>query len=403
MIFSSVSDTGLSFRAPGVWISLFTAVCVLAVTFSVAVSSVAMAVGFALVGWKVLKGGRSAVPVSGLELAFGLFIVAEILASVFSVDPADSFYNMRRVLLIGVVYLVLSSVRSENQVRAFLLVLGCTAAATSMVEALSITRVDGVLERPTMFQMPLTEGGIRMMILLVLVPPVISASTPVRWRWAFAVPLIPLFAGLVATQTRSAWLAFICGAAVIGLLMDRRLLAALAVLVVLFLLFAPVDYRQRAYSIVDLTDESNWSRVQMLTTGWRMFLDRPLFGWGDTGLRNYYVTYVTPLTEGEGGHLHNNFMTALVTLGVFGFAAVCYLFYALLRVFLRTVRRSTAGEFRRVLGVGLLAAYAGFHVLGLFEFNFGDHEVMVLMWSLAGLAVWAGEAGSTAGPREVPA
>ena len=38
------------------------------------------------------------------------------------------------------------------------------------------------------------------------------------------------------------------------------------------------------------------------------------------------------------------------------------------------------------LAAGILGAYAGFHVLGLVEYNFGDHEVMVIVWFLVGLA-----------------
>jgi O-antigen ligase len=171
---------------------------------------------------------------------------------------------------------------------------------------------------------------------------------------------------------------------------------------VVFAFAAPAEFRSRALSIVELQQatpavpdsvttaaESNSSRIQMIRTGWRMFLDRPVFGWGDIGLRLYYVTYVVPLTEGEGGHLHNNFMEALVTLGVPGFCAVCWLFYRMFRVIRRAGAGAPRDSFRGALAAGILAAYAGFHVLGLFEYNFGDHEVMVLVWFMTGLAAAA--------------
>jgi O-antigen ligase len=195
-------------------------------------------------------------------------------------------------------------------------------------------------------------------------------------------------------------LAFAAGSVVMGVAWDRRVLVGLAVIAVLFALFAPSDFRSRALSVFELQHagpvapdsvttaaESNSSRIQMVKTGWKMFLDRPVFGWGDIGLRPYYVTYVTPLTSGEGGHLHNNFMEALVTLGVPGFCAVLWLFYRMFAVIRRSGRGAPKDSFRGALAAGLLAAYAGFHVLGLFEYNFGDHEVMVLVWFLTGLAV----------------
>lgn len=388
MISSSGPEERIVPRGAAGWLTVLTAITVFAVTFSVAVSSIAMGAAFLLFAWTVARNGLRTIPLTGLEAAFGAFIAAEILASAFSVDPADSFYNMRRVLLIGIVYVVLASFKTERQARILLGGLGVTAAAMALLETISLERVNGVLERPMMFQLPLTEGGIRMMILMVLLPFVLSRSTPGKWRWALGATLLPLAAGLVITQARSAWVAFVAGITVIGILMDRRILAGLLLLVIVFLLFAPADFRQRAESIVDIHEESNYSRVQMLTTGWKMFLERPVFGWGDIGLRNYYVTYVRPLTDGEGGHLHNNFTEALVTLGVVGFAAVLYLFFALLRLMIRAATLPPRGSFRRSLGTGLLAAYAGFHVLGLFEWNFGDHEVMVLMWFFTGLAAW---------------
>jgi len=132
-----------------------------------------------------------------------------------------------------------------------------------------------------------------------------------------------------------------------------------------------------------------------------MFLDRPVFGWGDIGLRNYYVTYVTPLTPGEGGHLHNNLMESLVTLGIPGFLAVLYLFWNIAVLMIRSARRAVPGSFEQALGIGLVASYAGFHVLGFFEYNFGDHEVMVLLWFMVGLAALTGTGASgPAGERE---
>lgn len=402
MTSSSAPESGLPGGKAGTAVCLLTAVSVIAVTFSVAVSSITMGAAFVVLGAIIARKGLSCVPVSGLEAAFLLYIVAEILSSAFSVDPADSFTNMKRVLLIGVVYLSAFSFRSEKRIAAVLGLLAALGAATVIAEIASLRVINGGIERPAMFQMPMTEGGIRMLIILVLIPFTLSTSLTLRWRLGLGAALVTLIAGLVVSQTRGAWVAFLAGSLVIGVLRDRRVLAGLALLAVLFAVFAPADFRDRALSVVDLRDqggfvadsitttaESNVSRFQMITTGWRMFLDRPVFGWGDIGLRNYYVTYVTPLTMGEGGHLHNNLMESLVTLGAPGFCAVLYLFAMMFVVIRRAGRGAAKGSFRAALSTGILAAYVGFHVLGLFEYNFGDHEVMVLVWFLTGLAVAA--------------
>jgi O-antigen ligase len=391
-------------------VALLGAAAVVSVTFSVAVSSITMGAAFILLLLVIAREGAGALPATGLGRAFLFYVAAEVVSSLFSVDRADSFTNMKRVLLIGVVYVSAFSFRSERRMTMILAALGLLGAVTAVAEIASLRVVGGAIERPTMFQMPMTEGGIRMLIILLLLPFVISRSTPARLRMLFAAAIVPILAGLVVTQTRSAWVAFAAGSIVMGVAWDRRVLAALAAVAVLFALFAPADFRSRALSVVELqraapaaadsvttAAESNSSRIQMIRTGWRMFLDRPVFGWGDIGLRPYYETYVTPLTLGEGGHLHNNLMEALVTLGVPGFCAVLWLFYSMFAVIRRSGRGAPKDSFRAALAAGLLAAYAGFHVLGLFEYNFGDHEVMVLVWFMIGLAAAAAPASGGGG------
>lgn len=398
MTSSSAADAPVPAGRAGGAVCLLGAAAVISVTFSVAASSIAMGAAFILLAWIAARGGIGSIPRTGLERAFLLYVAAEALSSAFSVDPADSFTNMKRVLLIGMAYVALFSFRSERRIALVIGALAVLGALAAIAETASLRTVNGLIERPMMFQLPLTEGGIRMMILLLIAPFALSAAVPARWRVAVAAVAVPLLVGLVITQARSAWVAFAAGITVIAAMSGRKALIAFLVVAGLFVLVAPSDFRDRAASIVDVREQSNASRFQMLSTGWRMFLDRPVFGWGDIGLRTHYVGYTRPLTDGEGGHLHNNLLEALVTLGVPGFCAVVWLFRRMLAVILAAGRGAAEGSFRGALGAGLLAAYAGFHVLGLFEYNFGDHEVMVLVWFLTGLAAAApSAAGGTGG------
>lgn len=364
-------------------------VAVLAVNVSVAVSSIAMGTGIILWIGSIAWTRGKAFTRSPLDLFFALYLCAEILATVFSVDPAASLFNMKRFFQISIFYLALTSLDSERSLRRLMVVLVAFASTVAFVEVFSLTKVGGTFARVSMFQYFLTEGGIKMLSLLLVLPFLIHPSTPRKWRLWGAVCAAPLFLVLVLTQTRSAWLGFIAGAVVIGVMRSRKLLLALLVVVILFALFAPADFRARAASIVDPTMTSNLTRIHMVETGWRMFLDRPLFGWGDIDLKKYYVTYIVPIDEAEGGHLHNNAMTLLVTLGAAGILASGALFVKIFIVELRAARASSHDWFLGSLAIGALAAYVAFHVNGLFEWNFGDHEIAVLLWFTVGLAVVA--------------
>ncbi len=382
------TDTGRELlRALVFWCAL---VAVAATTFSIALSSIALgaAVFFWLVGlWRSRAGTFVPTALDGLLLAY---CCAEILASATSPEVSHSLYNARRLILLLIVQFVLFGVTDRRRLEQFFWAIAGCAAAVTFFELFSLTSIGGHIVRLAMFQYFLTEGGIKMIALLLLIPFIIDVHVPRPRRVAAVIAALPLFAGLILNETRSSWLGFIAGVAVLGLLRTRRLLIALVVLIVLFGLFAPSDLRSRAATIFDPSMASNITRIHMITTGWRMFLDRPITGFGDVDLRKYYVTYTTPLDEAEGGHLHNNFMMLLVTLGAVGFVVIMAIFVKIGLIGLKAARGIREDWLTSNIAVGCFAAYIGFHVNGLFEWNFGDQEIAILLWAMVGLMIATG-------------
>jgi O-antigen ligase len=96
-------------------------------------------------------------------------------------------------------------------------------------------------------------------------------------------------------------------------------------------------------------------------------------------------------------HLHNSPMQILVERGVIGFAAWLWIFVAFfLRAtgVLRGLPASAAGD--RALVLGSLAACVAFLAGGLFEYNFGDTEVLLMAVTLMALPfTLAGRPAST--------
>jgi O-antigen ligase len=364
-----------------------TALLVVGVTFSIAVSSIAM--GTAIILWwffLIITKGKVFTR-TPLDYFFLFYAIAELLATIFSVDPASSVVNMKRLFLISIVYLVMISIDDEKKIKSMLVYLLGIGALLSVLEIFSLESVGGHFVRVALFQYFLTEGGIKMFLLLLALPLIIHKGTPRGWRFFAAVCSVPLFIGLVLTQTRSSWLGFITGVVAIGMMKSKKIILALVILIIVFLLFAPADFRSRAASIFDPTMTSNLTRIHMITTGWRMFLDRPLTGFGDIDLRKYYVTYIEPLDEAEGGHLHNNIMMLLVTLGIVGFVATMAMFVKILLVEFKAMRALSQSWLHGSITLGCFAAYLSFHVNGLFEWNFGDHEIAVLLWFTVGMAI----------------
>ncbi|MCH7827669.1 MAG: O-antigen ligase family protein, partial [Bacteroidetes bacterium] len=194
--------------------------------------------------------------------------------------------------------------------------------------------------------------------------------------------------------------------------------------------------RSRLLSIFDPYLPSNTVRFKLWAAGWNIFLDYPLFGVGDIDLQKLYKEYKNYYDkEIQGhmhnnfihvlvilgvfgflavvyllfklllieikiykeykdyydkeiqGHMHNNFIHVLVILGVFGFLAVVYLLFKLLLIEIKIYKETKGRKFVSSYALGTLASFCSFLVAGLTEWNFGDHEIITLVWFTFGLNV----------------
>jgi putative inorganic carbon (HCO3(-)) transporter len=125
----------------------------------------------------------------------------------------------------------------------------------------------------------------------------------------------------------------------------------------------------------------------MWETGWRIFCDHPILGIGDTDIKQTYIQYTTPIDKDEGGHLHNNFVMLAVTLGLIGFSAVMGIFTRIIVFEFSILRKVVAHPLARSMVLGAVAVFFGFQVNGVFEWNFGDQEIVTFFWFTLGLTI----------------
>jgi O-antigen ligase len=89
------------------------------------------------------------------------------------------------------------------------------------------------------------------------------------------------------------------------------------------------------------------------------------------------------------GHMHSNFLQIALERGIpalvlwLGFLAVY------VRTLWRTLRtaRSDLGWMERGIMLGALGGFAGFFVSGLVHYNWGDSEVVMVLYLIMGLAL----------------
>ena len=218
-------------------------------------------------------------------------------------------------------------------------------------------------------------------------------------RWLGAAALIP-FAAMVSTLTRGAYVgAVVAVAAYLALRRPRGLLVFAPALVAIFLLL-PAGVRGRAASIFDPTDRTNRDRIAMADAGARMIVDRPIFGLGPELVKPYYTLYRDPdAPRWRVPHLHDNVLQIAAASGLFAAAAylaLLALFFAragrLLLVARRNARRTPFGNqthrdqtLRALVAAAAFLGVAAATVAGLFEYNFGDKEVLMATLPLLAL------------------
>jgi O-antigen ligase len=184
-----------------------------------------------------------------------------------------------------------------------------------------------------------------------------------------------LVVALVLTFTRSAWVGTAAGLGLLLVLKDRRLLAALPLTVALIVLVGPASVTARMYSMFDVNDPSNRDRVAMLQSGVEIVRDHPLTGVGPDMVKSVYREYRQPWAVNDlNVHLHNVPMHIAAERGL---PALLVWIGFILYVARDLARRVTTSR-QPSLAAGGLAAVAAMLAAGLFEYNFGDSEFLML-------------------------
>ena len=150
-------------------------------------------------------------------------------------------------------------------------------------------------------------------------------------------------------------------------------------------IYATKVKRSRLASIFDPYLPSNVVRIALWKAGWKIFKDYPFLGVGDIDLAELYKKYKSDYDKEIQGHLHNNYVHLLVILGGFGFVVVMLLLGAIAFYQLKIYNKLKNIPFSSSFSLGVIGCFVSFLVSGLSEWNFGDHEIITMIWFIVGL------------------
>jgi len=373
----------------------------LSAPFSIAVSQTALGAAI-LLRLGLFVAGRG-LRRTGLEIPLSLWLAWILVTLPAASDPAESIHHLRRWWLLPALWLFAETKTRQRRGLFFALALGMSGVATyGLLQGWGLVPVASEFVQMGKIPLstnPMTAGAMMMIGALCALAFLLSVGDR-RILAAAAITLPLTLWALLLVQSRAGWLGFLIGAFLLLLLRRPRWAWLLPLLLSLGLLFGPPRYRARFLSAFGPGKQyrSNWQRLYMWKTGWRILKEHPLTGLGDRDLRRVYKSHTPPEDRDKVviyGHFHSDPVMFAVLWGAPGLA--------LALAFLIWIPALQAGRLRRrssSLGRGPpeseawtragLAAWTGFMVAGMFEWYFGDAEVILLIWILTGLSLAGG-------------
>jgi O-antigen ligase len=143
--------------------------------------------------------------------------------------------------------------------------------------------------------------------------------------------------------------------------------------------------RERAAYMFDV--DANLPRSQIWLANFAMIQERPLLGWGYGNYKRFRDPYYQRYPQADTtAHAHNNFLQLWVDIGLVGLAAFVWLFWSILLHGWRAYQQlPPEAEPLRALALGGTLSIVSFLLGGLTQYNFGDAEVVIVMWAMAGV------------------
>jgi len=362
-----------------------------AVTAPFSISLAQICVFIALVAW--LASMTKAAPLLTQKFPLWmpwLFFALFTLASAFHVpDSLKSLIKARELTQIMIFYLTMNVIRDDREalwlVKALFV---ATSLAAFYALGFSLIGTFSLANRASgFFSIYMTFGGFLLVVGLLTFSYLMVPNRESKSMWVYASALL-ILAALMATLSRSAWIGLVVGTAVV-VVASRRIKAGLclALVAALVIVLAPHSIRERVKSMGNPRDKTAVERINMWQSGIRMFTDKKFLGFGPGRIKDNYAHYANPAaTQRSPSHLHNNVVHLAAERGVFALGTWIWAWIGYFVLVIQRIRDTRDTPFEtRFRMVGGLAVAAGFLSAGMFEYNFGDSEVVMLVFMAVAL------------------
>jgi O-antigen ligase len=365
-----------------------------AASLQVSIAAAHILLGLTALLWLgLLVTGKERVDVPSMFWPLAAYAGMSLVAAFLSIDPPKSLIDSKQLLLFAIVPIALRLLGGHRSfVAADVIVSVAALSAAIGIVQFGILKWDDLEQRPKgTVGMYMTYSGQLMLVACLAVARLLFSQRDRTWPMLV---LPALVVALVTTASRNAWVGACTGVAILLLMRDLRLIGLLPVVAAVFIALAPAELTDRFYAMFQLNDarrqtatttasvQSNQDRIAMVRSGLRIIRDHPLTGIGPDMIMDVYPVYRDKDAVNQlNPHLHNVPLQIAAERGLPALAVWLWFIVVLVRDLLRQ-RRVAALSF---LPNAALAIVAAMLAAGMFEYNFGDSEFLMLFLLLVTL------------------
>jgi O-antigen ligase len=344
-----------------------------ALQFSIAIAQIFLTI--AIICWVVLIiARRERVEAPAFFWPLVAYGAVTLVSAVFSADPRTSLIDTKQLVLFLIVPVAYRFATGERGHTLITVVLSCAAASAAVgIIQYGILHYDQLGQRPQgTLGHYMTYSGLLMIVIAVAVSRLLFGTSDRTWA---ALVLPALGVAVALTFSRNTAVGVCVAAALLFALKDFRLFAVVPIVAAVFIAAAPGQIAKRYASMFNMNDPTVRDRVAMLHVGERMIAARPLTGVGPNMVERLYPQYRgADAVNAVNPHLHNNPLQIAAERGLPALAIWLWFLVALVR----GLWKQFADGRHRELGAAALATIVALLAAGLFEYNFGDSEVLML-------------------------
>jgi O-antigen ligase len=328
-----------------------------------------------------------------LGIPFLLYVLACLIAVANAYDVSYSYKPLKKLLEILIFFWVLNCVRNNRLRDSLSLVLIASATLAGLFGFYEAWR-DGVADESRVdgsLSTYMTFAGLLMMTGTLALGRVIFRRPVQPWLWA-SVGVITFC--LLLTLTRQAWFGFLTGLIFLIFVWRKKFLLLLPVLLIATFLASPDAVKTRLTDMVSGKDVPFAMRTNLWQVGWEIFKDYPLTGCGFRCVDLINDQYPDPYRD-KAGHshgsikhlrgMHNNFIQLAVDTGILGLTAWLGIWICFFRLLCHRAKAPKRDPHECWAVYGSAAVGIAFLAGGIFETNFYDSEVVMILYFIMAL------------------